>query len=282
MTAPEFLDSDEEQFSASLRTRVQDETPDLTSILAGATRDGERRRFRRRIAASLAAAACVGLGGTLALVIPTSSDGPSGDQDVTSGVEDRTTVEAHGEVLLLRQDNKPIALVGGTVEQKFQVLQEISPANDATPLGLSGDPEGVAQLQDLFPEIADWNGAGLIVAEKVVTPPQGLRDKAPVSVDLEGWSCQWFPVDDKGACTGPNGVAAGVVWRPRSDRASFLDKQGVVEGETVPMLGGEGIVTSDTTIVGPVRKGIFVTVQPGQGTTPELLAALAGDLSWAR
>lgn len=219
MNAPGFLDSDEEQFSSALHERLQSESPDLERILVGATRDGRRRRLRRRVGIGVAGVACVGLAATAYAVIPGAGDEPAHEGQVASG-------GGHDDVV--------------TQDEPTAKHSAKKPARN---------------------------------------PGPGLRDKAPVALHLKGWTCEYFPVDDKAWCPGPGEIPGGYVVRPAKERDAFLGKSGG-RGSTIPMLGGKGIVATDGTIIGPVHNGIFLTVQSGIGFTPELMAEFAQALSW--
>lgn len=280
MTTPDFLNSDEQQFASSLQTLVRDEHPDLDGILAGATRIGRRSRMRRRVGVGLAAAACVGAFATAYVVVPGAGHDGGNEQQVTSAVDDHTSIERIGPVTVLRQDGTALAVLGGSSHQQVQALLELHQLPRTKAYAFERDPARLAELKTLFPEIDDWTGAFVVsvVKQGDSAGVDSLRDESPVSVDLAGWTCDWFPIDDKGACNA-SGATLGVVWRAASERDDFIAKEGA-STFTVPMLGGDGMVTDGGTIVGPARNGIFVAVQPGQGSTAQMMADVAGALTW--
>ncbi|MBU2697158.1 hypothetical protein [Pimelobacter sp. 30-1] len=105
-------------------------------------------------------------------------------------------------------------------------------------------------------------------AAATVTAPPGEQDGLepgalgepvlPFTLDLPGWTCEYFPVDDKAWCTtaGQNGVT--VVARPAAEHADWAGQ---------PDKGAD----ASTLWTSPVHGNYFVTVQGSRadlGATP--------------
>ncbi|MFJ9315729.1 hypothetical protein ACIRN4_16180 [Pimelobacter simplex] len=74
----------------------------------------------------------------------------------------------------------------------------------------------------------------------------------PFTLDLAGWTCEYFPVDDKAWCTSTSGGNLSVVVRPAEDHAAWAGQ---------PDKGAD----PSTLWTSPVHGNYFVTVQGGAG-----------------
>ncbi|MEI5674064.1 MULTISPECIES: hypothetical protein [unclassified Nocardioides] len=110
-------------------------------------------------------------------------------------------------------------------------------------------------------------GSGLDELARLATEQAELmeaaRDRAPFDVTVPGWACD-EPADEKFGCTRGT-ESLHLVWRPAASRPKYLGPDG----------SGPGTYVSD------VHGGIFVTVEPGVGTSAEAAAEVGATLAWS-
>lgn len=97
------------------------------------------------------------------------------------------------------------------------------------------------------------------VTPDVSPPPGALGEPAlPFTLDVPGWTCDYFPVDDKASCTTPGSTGVSIVVRPAADHAAWAGQ---------PDKGAD----PTTLWTSPVHRNYFVTVQGRRsdlGATP--------------
>ena len=137
---------------------------------------------------------------------------------------------------------------------------------------LSAGLVGLNQLRPASHTVDPGFGAGSSMSASVTptptptlsaTPTPGGQTDVPVRLELAGWTCEEFPIDQKSWCEGPHGVNASINWRPASDFDAWH--------------GGDSDKTDDW--VGDLHGDWFATV----GVTsqdPQLARQLGEALVW--
>ncbi|GAA1959339.1 hypothetical protein GCM10009798_18620 [Nocardioides panacihumi] len=243
----------------ALHDRVADVHPDLDRLVTASMRAGTRIRLRRRIGVSIAAAA-----GVAAVAAGAALIAPGGDpQPLDGGIASEPTASAVPLVAGANLTTPQGTTVRVELASKFQLSGEM----------LSSPPAGTTATFALVLQEGFVGGdlswltttyPGQIVA--TAGAPGGLVDRAPVTVTVAGWTCEWALADDKAACTSDGGHVASLVVRPANERASWLANAD--KGAT------PDVYTTQT------RGTIFVTVQGGQGTTNAEIQSLGKTLRW--
>jgi len=231
---------DRDLMTRVLRERLVHEPPDLDRLTAGAMRVGARMRRRRRAAVALSTVAVVG-------VVAAGYAGFGG-----------RSAEPH------QASDLPLAAAesGSPTVSPSPTAEPCSAEAGSVQVRVTGGPSGSIERQD---------------AEGCPLPPEA----APVSLDGEQFRCD-EAADEKFGCLAIDSKAVfTVTWRAASGHDDYLSpgKTGRTV-TTIAMLGGEGIVKDDGTIVGPVHDGIFVTVSTDPAHLQEA-QVLAGALAWA-
>lgn len=255
----------------ALHAEVDTAEPDLDRLVAGATRQGTRIRNVRRGGIALGAVAVVGVVGAVAVGssllhgAQTPSEAPgftaTSPSDATSpAVPLRVPAPEDGRTLSPGQKS--------TISQRVdQVIQrEVPGAAYSIDLETASIRFGQAitdrQHRALGAVLPGWH----IVRSGGAAPATGLVDEVPVTVAAAGWSCEWYLVDDKAACTESDGGVAGLVIRPASEHDAWTSS---------PDKGaGPGVHVSE------IHGDIFITVQGGQGTTNAEIQELGASLRW--
>lgn len=254
----------------ALRDRLRSEQPDLERLAAVALRTGTRLRRRRTatlVAGTAAAIAGIGLGGALL------SGGGSG----STGAVDEPDLVASGP-----------AAPGLTVGQVLDLGDGLSGAVTADATGIyvmgsstrPGEGTGlvvvvsgpVDRIEAFWSEgfgslLTDWPGITVAISttDAESLGMLGSVDRPPVTVGA-GWTCEWFLVDDKAACTAPDGGVASLAIRDAADRASWLGSTDKGDDPSV--------------FATQAHDGIFLTVQGGRGTTEDEIRELGASLRW--
>lgn len=233
---------DRDLMTRALQERLVDEPPDLDRLTAGAMRVGARMRRRRRAAVALSTVAVVGVVAAGYAGLGGRSAEPHQASDIPAAAADSAS---GSPTVAPSPTTDPCSAGAGSVQVR-----------------VTDGPSGSVERQD---------------AEGCPLPPEA----APVSLDGDQFRCD-EAADEKFGCLAIDSKAVfTVTWRAASGHDDYLDpgKTGRTV-TTIAMLGGEGIVKDDGTIVGPVHDGIFVTVSadPAHLQEAQLLAAA---LAWA-
>lgn len=254
----------------ALRDRLRDEHPDLEHLAASALASGRRIRRRRRLAVSGTVAGVAAVAAVSVAAGALSGEGTAArDHSVATAP---TTAPAAGlrvgQVLdlgngltaTIRDDTTGLYEMGGSslpgagtgfvavVSGPLDVIQEWWSAGFGT---LPQDWPGIS----VAISTADADALGML----------GKVDRAPVTAPA-GWSCEWFLVDDKAACTADDGGVASLVIRDAAEHDEWL---------TSPDKGAAPGV-----FVTGIHDGIFLSVQGGQGSTDAEIKALGEGLVW--
>lgn len=240
-----------DELKTMLRDRLDDVNPDLWALHTAAVRQGTRIRRARRAGLALGAAAAVAavgvvgsqlIGGTPQASEPGFATAPpAGPARVHVG--DVIPLPGGGTATVTKQ-------LASARHNRYQAVVHGKPRQVAA-FKRTGD----AWLRQQYPLDR------LVVSADVPTAPV-KAEAGPV--DLPGWNCQWFPADEKGACTTSDGHPLSVNWRPAREHTDYLDpaKAGV------------------HTFVSAVHGDLFVTIQPGADSTQADVEAAANALVW--
>lgn len=256
----------------ALHAEVDTAEPDFDRLVAGATRQGTRIRNVRRGGIALGAVAVVGVvgavgaGSSLLGGAPTPSEAPgfapASPSDATSpAVPLRVPAPQDGRTLSPAQKS--------TISQRVgRVIQREVPGTGAYLINFEtasirfGQTITDQQHRALGAALPGWH----IARSGGAAPATGLVDEIPVTVAAAGWSCEWYLVDDKAACTESDGGVAGLVIRSASEHDAWTSS---------PDKGaGPGVHVSE------IHGDIFITVQGGQGTTNAEIQELGASLRW--
>ncbi|MDH2416390.1 hypothetical protein [Nocardioides sp. CER19] len=235
------------RLGTALHDRVAGVHPDLDHLVAASTRAGTRIRLRRRAGVSLAAAtgvAVVAVGGA-------QIAGGSDPRQVDGGfaAEPRQTASAAPTPTKAPlADGLVFSLHGRDVTVSRWGHSWVADLDSEAP------QSDVAAVKELYPRIT-------AVTPWEALPP--LVDHVPVTFSAPGWTCDLAGGDDKGGCTADDGRLVSVIWRRASDYAAFTAKS-----------------ADDGYFVSKVHDGLFVTLQPGQGTSKTAADELGATLHW--
>jgi len=249
-----------------LRDRVAGEHLDLDVLTRAATTQGMRIRRRRRAGLAAGAVAAVAL-------VAAGATGLAGLRSTHPSPESASWAGGGGATEPASGAPSPVALpsIGARITlpsgKVATVLDPDKPIGD-TQVVKDDDPRPILLLQTMKPMseqdrayvVRTYPGTRLVGH---AVHPGHLRDTPPVEVTATGWSCEWYVEDDKGACTGPHGYAASLVWRSISDRDSFAAKSGE---DGYYLTEGHG--------------GLFVAVQPAPGVPQAEVQRLGRSLTW--
>jgi hypothetical protein len=249
------------QIGTALRDRVADVHPDLDRLLTTSVRAGTRIRARRRLGVSLAAAAgvvVVAVGGTQI------AGGETRTVDGGVGIAAEPTVPAlvAGSVLTAPSGTEIRVEGAAALQQRLQILAPPHASGRFVLLLADGYTRAdVAWAKRTYP------GQALAAQPVAADPAAGSgRVDAPVEVTAPGWKCEWFLVDDKATCSGPDDKVAGLVIRSAKDYASW---------SADPDKGaGPGVYTTKP------HGDVFISVQSGRGSSDADLESLGRSLRW--
>lgn len=288
----------EPQISTALHERVDGISPDLSSLAAGAVRQGTRIRRRRTATTVAAAFAVVGVIGGTAATAALLADDPA---DRRSEVPVAGAPEAETPFTFIVpegwQCTDPVAQEFGCTRGAEEIgvgWKALEPGQrwewgadtgtepesrygivGTSPDGsygvwvevIAADSDPIA-VREQFVESVRWNGEDPTGDQQVVgdSPPQGADSPVVVTAPA-GWNCGTY-ADEKFPCTKDDRVFLSVNLRPAAERdlwASDPDKGGA----------GSGVLVSDA------HGEWFVSIQSGEGATRDDQLQLAAALTWA-
>ena len=116
--------------------------------------------------------------------------------------------------------------------------------------------------------LEQWPGltVGVPLPRSDAAGMRGLVDEEPATPGA-GWTCEWFLTDNKASCESTNGARAGLVIRDAVDRDAWVSD---------PDKGADpSVYTTEA------HKGIFITVQAGEGSTAADIQELGASLVWS-
>lgn len=134
-----------------------------------------------------------------------------------------------------------------------------SSTSGPTPENVNPDRETITlqELSERLDEAAATNGKGRPLGQDEVTR---IPDGAPFSVGAPGWTCD-PPLDEKFSCA-KDGDSIDLVWRDAASRPKYLGPDGY----------------GPDTFVSEAHGGIFVTVEPLDGTAPAVATEVGESL----
>jgi hypothetical protein len=254
----------------ALRERLRDERPDLEHLAATSVASGRRLRRRRRLAVSGALAGVATVAAvSVAAAVMTGDGSAARDRSVAAT---RTSAPAAGLQIgqVLDLGNGLTGTVGKEEDAVYVLGSSTLPGPGAgLSVLVSGPIERITTWwSDGFGTLMeDWPGITVAVsmADAEALGMLGKVDKAPVTTPT-GWTCEWFLVDDKAACTSADGGVASLVIRDAAERDAWLSS---------PDKGADPSVYTTQ-----AHGGIFISVQGGRGTTNAEITALGEGLAW--
>ena len=266
------MNDPETTFRTALHERVADQHPDYARLSAGAISAGSRIRRRRRVAVTVGAAAAVGafaaggLGLSQLLGTTAVDDAPLGAASAPSASASPSAATlAAGQSLDLGNGVTGQVVTNDeakTMDITIRAASARSGAGTGLTIVLTGQVGAVEQVWSNGTLLDDYPGVTLATDGL----QQGLVEAAPVE-QPEGWTCEWYLIDNKASCTAEDGGVAGLLIRPAEDYPEWSkspDKAGPGSGSYIT----------------PVHGDIFISVQGGEGTTDAELEALANSLRW--
>ena len=266
------MNDPETSFRTALRDRVGDQHPDYARLSAGAISAGSRIRRRRRLAVTVGVAAGVGAftaGGVgLSDLLATTAvdDAPLGAASAPSASASPSTATlAAGQSLDLGNGVTGQVVTNDeakTMDITIRTASARSGSGTGLTIVLTGQAAAVEQVWSNGTLLEDY--LGVTIATDGLR--QGLVEAAPVE-QPEGWTCEWYLIDNKASCTAEDGGVAGLVIRPAEDYPDWSKS---------PEKAGPG----SGSYITPVHGDIFISVQSGEGTTDAELGALANSLRW--
>lgn len=269
------MNDPETSLRTALHERVADQHPDYAKLSAGAIRGGSRIRRRQRVIVTAGAAVAVGAfaAGGLGLsqllsttAVDEASLGAASAPSTSASASASAGALVSGQTVDLGN-----GLTGHVVANSEADTMEITIQGESM---LTGPGTGFTMIVS-GPEqaVQDYWSAGFPIGQdypglRFATEglPRGLVESVPVEVP-DGWTCEWFLIDDHASCTSRDGGVAGLNIRPAEDYQTW---------STSPDKGGPGSGAYVTDLHG----GIFISVQSGRGTTDAELEKLATSLTW--
>lgn len=254
----------ESDLVTALRDRVADVHPDLDQLVAVSTRAGTRIRRRRAIGVSLGAAAGVAVIAVGAVQLAGGTDPRPADGSI--GIAAEPTATPTPSAPALPAVGSRLVLPSGATATVLDP-PSVSADEDARPV-LALTAKTPATEADRAWVASTYAPARIVwtVPAGSEAPAAGLVDHVPAEITVPGWTCEWYLVDDKAACSQTGGGVLGLAVRSAVDHDSWIadhDKG-----------AGAGVYTTD------VHGDIFITVHSGQGTTDAELAEVGRTLHW--
>lgn len=250
--------TDETRLREALHDRLRDERPDPERIIRVATATHARRLRRSRVGGTLVAAACVG---AVAVGVPLVADRAGQVPDATEHAD--ALPSATAPLTRAEQEQAIVDLIEEVAPGTPYVISPRRPRFILNHPAVTIISDALSRDQRRAISAGLPEGWGADYMKPNTREP--LAHEIPVTVP-EGWTCEWYLLDDKASCQAVDGGVASLVIRPAADHGGWLDDS------------DKG--ANPSTYVTEVHRGIFISVQTGLGTTDAEIQDLGAGLEW--